>query len=297
MTLPTPEIKVLVAVDASGTTQHTIQFLARLRPRWQVTVMHIIDVEAQPHPHLSGGLLQGFHAQLRQQLRAEAEQLLPRLTQPLHSHYPHLDVAVREGGAAEAIVAEARARQVDLIILGSRGLTPIPALVLGSVSYRVIHRAPCSVLLVKRAMPTLNTLLLGLDRTPGAHEAAVFVKASGLVGMAKRTIIATVTSASSLTRTDTEWMASWRETRDGAQTFVQELKQELTLPRHRVEGVVLEGDPAAALLELAQKETVDLLVVGTRGRTGVRRLLLGSVSQKVMLDAGCAVLIVRRPPW
>jgi nucleotide-binding universal stress UspA family protein len=261
-------------------------------------VLHVIDVEAQPHPHLSGGLLQEYHAQLRQQLRAEAEQFMPRITKHLQTRFTRLDVVVREEGAAEAILAEARTRQVDLIILGSRGLTTIPALVLGSVSYRVIHRAPCSVLLVKQPMPMFNTLLLGLDRTPGAREAMVFAKESGFVGMAKRTIIATVTPAPSVfERIDEKWQASWRETHDEAQTFVRGIQQELTSQHRHIEGVVLEGDPAAALLELAEKESADLLVVGTRGRTGVRRLLLGSVSHKVMLHAGCAVLIVRRPPW
>lgn len=56
---------------------------------------------------------------------------------------------------------------------------------------------------------------------------------------------------------------------------------------------VLDGDPARAILDVAADVEADLILVGTHGRTGVRRLLLGSVAEKVVREAGCPVLVMR----
>ena len=55
----------------------------------------------------------------------------------------------------------------------------------------------------------------------------------------------------------------------------------------------LRGDPADALIEAAEQEGADLIVVGNRGMTGAKRFLLGSVPNKVSHHAPCSVLIVR----
>jgi nucleotide-binding universal stress UspA family protein len=288
-------MKVLVAVDASETAQYAVQFLSQLRPAWRVTVLHVIDVEAYTHPHLSGGLLQAYHTQLTQQLRQEANRLLSRVEQQLHDGLEQAEAVVREGRAAEVILTEARTRQVDLIMLGNRGLSTIPALLLGSVSYRVSHHAPCAVLLVKRPVGKLRSMIIGVDRSVEAQRAAVFAAESGLMGLAERTIIATVTPAASFL--DAEDVDADRRDPGDAASFIRGMQQELSHHWGHIQGLVLHGEPAAALLTLAEKETADLIVVGARGRTRMQRLLLGSVSQKVMMHATCAVLTVRSPVW
>jgi nucleotide-binding universal stress UspA family protein len=54
-----------------------------------------------------------------------------------------------------------------------------------------------------------------------------------------------------------------------------------------------EGDPAEVIIELANEQQADLIVVGSRGLTGIKRFLLGSVSNKVSHHAPCSVMIVR----
>jgi nucleotide-binding universal stress UspA family protein len=68
-----------------------------------------------------------------------------------------------------------------------------------------------------------------------------------------------------------------------------------TNPAIPVEHVFLQGDPAAQILAYAREAGVDLIVMGTHGRTGLERLLLGSVAEKVMRDAHCSVLVVKLP--
>jgi nucleotide-binding universal stress UspA family protein len=60
-----------------------------------------------------------------------------------------------------------------------------------------------------------------------------------------------------------------------------------------VEGHALEGDPADAILDVAEQANADLIVVGNKGMTGARRFLLGSVPNKVSHHAPCSVIIIR----
>jgi len=56
-----------------------------------------------------------------------------------------------------------------------------------------------------------------------------------------------------------------------------------------------QGDPAAEILRSAEETNADLIVMGTHGRTGLRRLLMGSVAEQVVRRAGCPVLTVKTP--
>jgi nucleotide-binding universal stress UspA family protein len=62
-----------------------------------------------------------------------------------------------------------------------------------------------------------------------------------------------------------------------------------------VNHVFLEGDPATEIVRFANESGIDLVVMGTHGRTGVERLLMGSVAEKVMREAHCSVLVVKLP--
>jgi nucleotide-binding universal stress UspA family protein len=296
MTASFARIKALLAIDTSETAHYAVQLLAHIHPLWHVTILHVIDVEAHPHPHLSGGLLQDYHRQLTHQLRAEAGHLVSKIHTQLGTQVSNVDIIVRNGAAAELILAEAQARQVDVVILGSRGLSSIPALLLGSVSYQVTHRARCSVLVVKRPVMDVDTMLVAMDQSPGARAAAACIQDSGLLTLVKRTLVATVTHALPGQR-DVTTEAAQNAPYSTARAFVRKLQQQFAVQGQPPEGLVLVGEPAAALLDLAQRESADLIVVGTRGRTGMRRFLLGSVSQKILMHATCAVLSVRTPPW
>jgi nucleotide-binding universal stress UspA family protein len=59
--------------------------------------------------------------------------------------------------------------------------------------------------------------------------------------------------------------------------------------------VLLEGDPAGEIVEFARDAGIDLIVMGTHGRSGLERLLMGSVAEKVMREAQCSVLVVKLP--
>jgi len=65
---------------------------------------------------------------------------------------------------------------------------------------------------------------------------------------------------------------------------------------HRADAVILEGHPAAAILEFVRRAGTDLLVLGTHGRTGLTRLMLGSIARTLVTHAPCSILVVRPQP-
>jgi nucleotide-binding universal stress UspA family protein len=66
-------------------------------------------------------------------------------------------------------------------------------------------------------------------------------------------------------------------------------------PRIAVRHVLLQGDPAGEIVRFGRDTGIDLIVMGTHGRTGMERLLMGSVAEKVLRDASCSVLVVKLP--
>jgi nucleotide-binding universal stress UspA family protein len=84
-------------------------------------------------------------------LRGVAISVLKRAEHYVRDQGVELDTHAREGDPAEVIIEIANEQQADLIVVGSRGLTGIKRFLLGSVSNKVSHHAPCSVMIVRRA--------------------------------------------------------------------------------------------------------------------------------------------------
>jgi nucleotide-binding universal stress UspA family protein len=89
---------------------------------------------------------------------------------------------------------------------------------------------------------------------------------------------------------DVQWMVNPREDVDATLTSAEELAQERGVP---VQVFARQGDPADAILDVAEEQGADVIVVGNKGMTGAKRFLLGSVPNKVSHHAPCSVLIIR----
>jgi nucleotide-binding universal stress UspA family protein len=85
-----------------------------------------------------------------------------------------------------------------------------------------------------------------------------------------------------------------KEQRQRLEDVVSRAESTLRESGFATEGRVLTGDPREALLHVAQSERADLIVVGSRGRTGLAKLMLGSVSSHVVTHAPCSVLVVKQ---
>jgi nucleotide-binding universal stress UspA family protein len=89
---------------------------------------------------------------------------------------------------------------------------------------------------------------------------------------------------------DLQWMINPRE---DVVTTLEEESKSLEEAGVKVETMAREGDPADAILDVAEEENADLIVVGNKGMTGAKRFLLGSVPNKVSHHAPCSVMIIR----
>ncbi len=90
---------------------------------------------------------------------------------------------------------------------------------------------------------------------------------------------------------DVQWMINPRD--DVLQLLEQARSEAQSVGVQKVETFARQGDAADAILDVAEEQRADLIVVGNRGMTGAKRFLLGSVPNKVSHHAPCSVLIVR----
>lgn len=283
-------MKILLAVDKSLHAEQALLALKQCFSSAEVEILHVLDLEANPHPHLSAALIEEYHQKLRKVLQDEAGQFLPRCRELLLPVFRNVCVTVREGRAAEAILDAAASSGADLIVLGSRGLSAIQSLLLGSVSYRVAHEAGCPVLVIKRELPGIRKILLAVDRSQGADRAVEFLAGKSLVPPCP-VLALTVNPSSLLAELLPESVR--RHAQESASAYLNAVERRLATRGFAVESRIVEGDPAAEILVNAEAEGIDLVVAGSRSAHGeLKRWLLGSVSRKVLVHATKSVLIV-----
>ena len=123
-------------------------------------------------------------------------------------------------------------------------------------------------------------ILIALDASPHSEHALQFV--SRMRWPAGSRVI--VVSALQPMARDQRWQL---------EELVSNAESELRESGFATEGRTEVGDPRAVLLAVAQSERADLIVVGSHGRTGIAKLMLGSVSSHVVTHASCSVLVVK----
>ena len=205
---------------------------------------------------------------------------------------------LRSENAYLAIAEEATKLKADLIIMGRRGRTGLKRLLVGSVAKRTIGHAPCNVLVIPRnAALTCRTILLATDGSKfseaAAAEAIVMAKKCGA-----ELIVVTAVHAESLAPLDVVSSQMQKDLIAGVEmaaaeksiTFVRGLAEKEQV---KISALTYAGSPADVIIHTAQEKKADLIVVGSHGRTGLDRMLLGSVAERVIGTADCATLVVK----
>lgn len=186
--------------------------------------------------------------------------------------------AVAEGGrtlrvhgrAAEALLQALDREAATLVAVGSHQISRGAGMLIGSVATRLVHEAPCSVLIARAAEDGggwPRSIVVGLDGSPGSLSAAAVARELG------ERLPASVGFV----------VGRGADPGDLAADSLASCEYELSFS---------DAKPVPALLYAARD--ADLLVVGSRGLTGIRAL--GSVSERVAHQARCSLLVVRQPP-
>jgi len=92
---------------------------------------------------------------------------------------------------------------------------------------------------------------------------------------------------------DPEFEMVWKALRDQAKDLVEKAAEKLREAKFKVSTELVEGDPKSQILDAAKEWHADMIVLGSHGRSGISRFLLGSVSQDVVRHAHCSVEIIR----
>jgi len=192
------------------------------------------------------------------------------------------EIIERRGPEAyKYIVDEAAKNNVEMIIMGRRGRTGLTRLMMGSVTAKTIGHAPCKVLVVpKDARITFEKLLVATDGSIFSELASR--EAISIVKRTKSSLIAL-----SVAKKD--------ENIPVAKESVKMIKNVAEKEGIKVEALTAKGEPYEVIINTAEKKNAGFIVVGSHGRSGIERLLMGSVTERVIGHAGCAVLVVGKP--
>ena len=242
--------------------------------------------------------------ELRGDIRERAEEAASKTVEGQAEKLGEMDVEVAGvhavvGRPDTEIVRVAEEVGAGLVVLGSRGLGPVRRAVMGSVSLSVVHHSHGSVLVVREDGGDLPGRILlavdGSEQARGAAEAAAEISASTGSGLHVVFVMPTAEHLYGHHLYSRELKESVREqAEDEVRAFLDEQVGWIEDHGGKVEDTHMAvGRPDAEIVKLAEELGAGLTVVGSRGLGGVRRALVGSVSDSVVRHAHGPVLVVR----
>jgi nucleotide-binding universal stress UspA family protein len=206
----------------------------------------------------------------------------------------HLEMGVPPG---RTIVHVGEKLGAGLVVVGSRGRGPMKRAVMGSVSSSVVHHAHCPVLVVRgeeRDYPP-GRILLALD---GSEESSAAVRAAvELAGsMESELHVVHVGEVNPVYYPERHgYHALYKELQERSQRLLDEQVNEVRSAGGKVaEAHLRMGRPDEEIVVLGEEIAAGLIVTGSRGLGGIRRALMGSISDSVVRHAHCPVMVVRR---
>jgi len=213
-----------------------------------------------------------------EQIEAKIRQHLEEIRDRAAKENVECEIIIREGeGPYKFIIEEADKKQVGLIVMGRRGRTGLMRVLMGSVTARVIGHTSHKVLVVPRASTIKwENIVIATDGSKYSEAAA---KES--INLAKR-----CAGTSNLLALAVVQKNATKERIQIANDAVQEIKQNAEKENIKAETAVLTGDPAETIVEFAKDKNADIIVMGSHGRTGVQRLLMGSTTAGVIGQTG-----------
>jgi nucleotide-binding universal stress UspA family protein len=282
-------MRVLVGTDGSPDAVRAADWLARfpLPAESQILVVSVL-------PHLGSRAAEHENA-----MRAQAHQVVEDARVKLAPRA--VDVRLMDGDVRERLLQTAEEWNADLIVLGARGLGGVERALLGSVSLGVAREARCAVMIVKGAATALQRVVVALDGSEHSRHVLGFISSLALaadtelvlVGVAERTHLPR--SAPGLVADQLRAFIAEIDEEEKARKQQILVDAEKTLNRRgRVQLRSVVGNPSDEIVAAAKTTGAQLIVLGSRGIGRFQRLVLGSVSESVLLQSECTVMITKR---
>lgn len=280
-------MKLLIAVDSPSSAEVLVDAVGT-RPWPEGTTAHVLSIVADMDVPEEVWREEGYGKRaVQREMQTRGEQITP-FAKGLEEIGIPTEVVVARGDARHLIPFYARKWSSDLIFVRAHVRKDLTHWMLGSVARAVVTAAPCTVQIVRDTSE---------GRTPGRDSA-------------RRVLLATDGSATSMAATEAvtrrPWPAGsefrilsvaepWAIESPGlkARDAVTAAKEVLADAGLKTSEAVRSGNAKDLILEEARKWGADLIVVGSHGRRGFKRFLLGSVSETIAMNAHCSVVVVR----
>jgi len=282
--------KILVPVDGSHSCLHAKMLASSIAKKFnsKVTVVHVVSHEFM-HPELKAQYqlppsilhrIDEAYLQAGKKIIRNAEELFREAGIEVDARL------VTSEDPAEFILQLVKDEGYDLVVIGNRAVNQSERYSLGSVTEKVARHAECPVLIVKKK-PKVEKILTAVDGSKHADKALEFA-----IQLAKNY---SANLALLHVEEDKLIRIGGPQVVDCVGTVGECILKDAST---KIKGIsfnkMLEyGSPAETIIKVAKKANVDLIVIGSRGLSSVRRYLLGSVSDDISIHARSSVLIVR----
>lgn len=287
-------MRILLAVDGSEQSCDAARALEHLAPAEQVIALHALDVMVPVYPTMVPEAVRDLRVIVERHMREEGERILNRVPTMLPKDAGKVTTRMECGSPAELIVTIAGEERIDLIVLGARGVGPVHELVLGSVSHRVLTHAPCPTLIAKGPLRSLRRVLLPVQGEDDAEAAVTFLARKPFRDAVEVTVLTVLPLAQQIWPEGAGNIDAFREVAlASARSFVEEVASRLSAMQYSAKGTVRIGFPSFEIIHESMAANADLILMGSRGRRGLTRFLLGSVSHAVVHRTTRPVLILR----
>ena len=284
-------MKILLAIDGSENANEALRLLQYLSID-HLTIVHALNVPKPAYPMMIPEVAHELYHELERSMHTDGERLLDRAASLLPFHTGPVKKVLQVGTPAEVILTMAEEEKSDLIVMGARGLGPIKERLFGSVAHRILTSAPCPKLIVPRGVKTIRHVVLPVRSSSDTEDAVRFLELHPFGQPVELTLLSVLPSYSPTwgTAALAAQPLQARET-ENAQLFLQSTANRLQRLDYSVQSRVLTGTPVESILDQAKGQRADLILMGSRGRQGLRRLVLGSVSHAVLHSTPCPVLV------
>jgi nucleotide-binding universal stress UspA family protein len=290
-------MRILVGSDLGGASDEAIrQGVALLRPSEdELALCHVLPAPQlrtlfpQEHERDLEAILE-LQPRVGDALRAQVERLFG-------DEVIHFSVFVEQGSNYSELIRRAEQWHAGLIVVGSHGRTGLNHFFSSSVSEHVVRYATCPVLIARKRVA--GVVLVATDLSDPSLP-AIEAGSREAARLQRQLVVMHVTDRLSR-RLEPAMALLGANPIDETPAIVRE---RAALARQIIEGAldrlhtkgqvqVVDGDPAKEILRLAESLPAELLVIGTRGRGSISRVMLGSVAAHLVQNTSCSLLAVR----